>query len=35
MKEMEEQTLKGIDELIEIADEYDKTKGKNDNGTIK
>jgi hypothetical protein len=28
MHEMDEQTLKGIDELIEIADEYDKERDK-------
>jgi hypothetical protein len=35
MNEMHEQTLKEIEELIEIADECEKTKGEMDNGTIK
>jgi hypothetical protein len=35
MHEMDEQTLEGIGELLEIAEEYDKAKEEKDNGTIK
>jgi hypothetical protein len=35
MHEMDKQTLEGIEELLEIAEEYDKAKEEKDNGTVK